>query len=541
MTPLGWLDKAKRLAWRASRSDAAIWAFFFLWNLLWLREYLRLPLFGDAAAYVSVHTYNIYLHPWLPFVTGDFDVGHPTLLYWIAALAWRVFGVSVAVGRIVHLALGAVLLLYVHKTGRRLGLGGAAFWTALMTSWIPILASQTVQFNLDIPYTAFFVAATYYFLRKNRPGRFVLFASAMVLSKLTGFLLLAPMMVLAFSESVRERGLGDWRSHLRRTWLLGVPLVVLAVFCVVRYLATGTVVAKFHANQIALTLDWRRLLVHARVVFRAIAISNDAYLQLPSIVAALALGLFRRPQPPAKADFSWRRYLVFGFLTVAIYSVPHVMRSLYLPMSRHFMVYLPFLCLATGWSLRRFWLWRRPIAVILYVVLCGLLSIHWHPKRAAKNVSNGFLRDVLVNPCAGKGEWGGETDFQWADHAKCMKHFGRYFEKHYPEPTPVLACHPESAVLQHWFNGCVSRPVTVVGEFSAENAARWMSGPGPRLYLRGPLTAVGYSLDEVLERVPLRRIKSWRRHRAYYVLLEYDSTKSAEPTARSTEQDTNRR
>lgn len=520
------VQRISALIRRASRSDLAMLTVFFLWILAWLKRFLDMPYHWDSVGYVSHHTYNIYQHLFLPFVTGDYDVGHPTLIFWISAAAWRIFGVSLKVSHIIIYMFGSLLLLYTYKLGRRLGLGAAAFWAALMMSLIPLIASQTAQFQIDIPFTALFVGTSYYLLRGNRPWRFILFATALLLTKLTGIILLAPMMVWTFADSLRLSGVKDWKSHLHRLLPCAPPVLILGLFFLGRYICTGTIVAKFHSNQIAISSNLTELLGRARNFLYAVTFFNDAYILLP--LTALALILFWRPGRPAvpwrnhkypTSNISWWSFTFYGLITFLIYSIPHILRSFSGQLPRFFMVYLPFICLATGWAFLRFWRLNRLLGAGLFIIVCAVLLFHWHPKYADKFPFR-LSRPLLVNKWVMKGDGSGECNFAWVDFVKVVKRMASYIEKNFPDDPPILAVFPEDASLRRPYNGYVTRPHVVHPAWTVEQSLRLFTGGHVSLCVRTSKSCVSFSMDPLVERVPLRLIMRYERRGAWCALYE---------------------
>jgi hypothetical protein len=518
----------RALTERVCRSDLAMFAFFFVWILVWLRRFLDMPYHWDSVGYVSHHTYTIYQHILLPFVTGDYDVGHPTLIFWISAVAWRIFGVSVTVSHVIIYLFASLLLLYTYKFGRLLGLGGAAFWATLMMSLVPLIASQTAQFQLDIPFAALFTAAAYYLLKGKRSWQFVAFTTALVLTKLQGVLFLGAMMIVVLGDSVYASGLQDWKAHLRRQVPFVVPILALMLFFVGRYIATGTVVAKFHSNQIAMSFSPSSLLRNARSTLNAVIFINDAYLFLALI--GLSLVLFWRPG--ARRDgrtapmpdsypcrISWKRFVLYGIITFPIYTIPQVLRSLYPPLPRYFMMYIPFVCLAAGWAFLRFWRLNRVLSTGLFTILCVILLFHWHPKRAEK-IPLRALKPVLVNKWVLEGDWSGETNFVWVDYVNVVERMASYMEENFPHDPSILAVFPEDAILSRPYNGYVTRPHEV--------RCAWTVGQSQQLFAQGDVglcvrtlkSCMDFSMAPLVEHVPLRLVMRYERRGVWGNLYE---------------------
>jgi len=513
--------------WIAER-DAAMFLFFFLWILLWLNKYLDAPFHWDAVGYVSHHAYNIYENNLFPFITGDYNVGHPTLMFWALAAAWKIFGVSLAVSHIVIFLGGALFLLYTYKIGRRLGLGGAAFWTTLMMSLLPLVASQCAQLQIDVPYAAFFTAASYYILRGDRPGRFIVFATAMVLTKITGVILLAPMALFVLARSIRASGVHDRRARLRRLAPLVVPLAALALFLVLRYVYTGSVEEKFFGKkQTELSFDLERFLSVSPWHFWAILYHGHGYvllgLALAGVVLTACIPRLRKPASalgqtlpaPSGPNVSPGGFALYAVATVVIYLVPHVMRTLYGPIARHYLVFFPLFAMAGGWALGRFWRWNRPVSVILYAAICALLLFHWHPKYA-EDVPFPFLKRFLTYDAVATGAREGETSFQWVDFARTIRRIADYVEETYPEDVVIVAHYPEDVMFSRYYNGYVAHSRRVLPTYDVKQGVNMydrtqflevLKRQKARLYVRSSKSTSSLDIEGILKEVGLRLVR----------------------------------
>jgi hypothetical protein len=525
---------------RAAHSDAVMFGLFFGVILAGLHPYINMPFHWDAVGYVSHHTYNILGHPFLPFVTGNEDTGHPTLIFWLAALLWRVFGVNLWAPRLLMFLFGAMLLLYTYKTGRRLGLGLAgAFIAPLTLSLTPLAASQTAQFQLDIPLTAPFVAAAYYQLKGNRPGRLALFGAAMVLCKLTGILLLIPLMLFALAVSVARNGLAAWKAHLRNQAPFFPPLAALSLFFLLRWISTGTVLAKFaSANQTGISLDLKTLLTRTPYYVCAFVFFNDAYLLLPILVFALLLfwrpGRPAVPQPPAAIPkpaasqlyasqdpprVSWWHFSFLALLVLVLFSIPNILRTAFMVVPRHFLPYLFFLHLATAWAFLRFWRMSKPAGVILLLLLCTVLLFHWHPKYGNRPSLRAF-RPLLQNYWVVNGVKNGEETFEWVDYVYVTKRMAEYIARKYPDDRMILAVYPENAELMYPYAGYVSRPCRVHSAWTAGQFRRAVENNWISLCLFTSHTIIDYDMKAQCKQLSLRLIKCYKRQNAWCALYE---------------------
>jgi len=519
---------------RAGRSDAVMFGVFFGWILAWLHPYINMPFHWDAVGYVSHHTYEIYKHPLLPFVTGNFDTGHPTLVFWLAALLWRVFGVNLWAPRLLMFGFGATLLLYTYKTGRRLGLGVAAALVAPLTlSLTPLVASQTAQFQLDIPLTALFAASAYYQLKGNRPGRLALFGAAVVLCKLAGILLLIPLMAFALTISASRNGLAGWKAHLRSQAPYFPPLAALALFLILRRLCTGTVLTNVpNYNQVGMTFDMGSFLGKIPHFAYAFTFFNEAYLLLPFL--ALALLLFWRPGRPAipkpSADttpapwlcpprISWWHFSFLALLVFVLYAIPNILRTTCTPLPRYFLSYLFFLHLGMAWAVLRFWRTWKPSGALLLLFLCTVLLFHWHPKHGNRPFLRVF-RPLLQNQWVLASGRNGEETFEWVDYVYVTKRMMQLVEKEYPNDRIILAVYPESAELMRPYTGYVSQPRLIHAAWTPDQFRQAFNDSRISLCLFTSQSCVNYDMKAMCTEISLRLVKRYKRQKAWCALYE---------------------
>jgi hypothetical protein len=398
---------------------------------------------------------------------------------------------------------------------------------------------------MDIPLTGLFAASAYYQLKGNRPGRLAFFGAAMVLCKLTGILLLVPLMVFALITSIGQEGWRGWKSHARHLAPFAFPIASLALFLLARYFHAGTIVARFHENQGGMSFGWRSFLAKTPYYLISFTFYNDAYLLIPVLV--LALILFWRPGRPAipkrPADdafhaegatfFSWRQFALLGVLVLAFYSVPHILKTYFMPLPRYFLCFLPFLHLATAWAFYRFWLTWKPAAVLLVLLLCAILLFHWHPKHASPKYLRAF-QPLLQNHWIVTGAKNGEETFEWVDYVYVTKRMMNRIERKYPDHYRVVAVYPESEELRQPYCGYVSRPRLVYEAWTASQFRQAVEQGWVSLCLFTSLNNPGYSMEAMCKEYSFREVKRYHRHNAGCVLYEippYPNSRTSNPSS----------
>lgn len=202
-----------------------------LWLLLVRAGPLSLPYFWDEAdvyvpgsIWVAEHGLNV-----TPGVfPDDYSRGHPPLLYFIAGVAFALFGSTPAVGHLVVLpftvlALAGTYLLGAAAFGRRVGVAAA-----LLLGSTPLFLSIGAMLLPEPPLVALTVLALLMFVR-GRLLACALFGSAAVLLKETGIFTAGAIAGGVLWDGWRRGALGS-RETIGRGALVSAPLVVLCGF-----------------------------------------------------------------------------------------------------------------------------------------------------------------------------------------------------------------------------------------------------------------------------------------------------------------------
>ncbi len=192
-----------------------------------------LPFWGDSIASVSKAAIRIYdeglQHPWN---YTDADPGHPTLFPWLIALGWKIFGYALWVPH----ALMALTLFACARLMYLLASPLSEEWKSALLLLLfvsPLTISQGVSISLQLPLTAFFLAA-FYNWRKKYFGWFMFYASCMVLTHLQGVLLLA---TLSFFEVWKQKF--NIPNLVKSAVYFFVPVGAFVIWCFVHYLEFG--------------------------------------------------------------------------------------------------------------------------------------------------------------------------------------------------------------------------------------------------------------------------------------------------------------
>jgi hypothetical protein len=179
--------------------------------VLW--RFRDVPYYWDALGYVFPHSLDIYRSGLNPILTR-YDVGHPTLYYFLTAIIMKIAGVSPLAGHLATWLFSSIFVLFAYLTGRDLGLNrfAAIGATATILSF-PLVFASLLQMQLDYPMTAMQLAAIWCWA-KRRWGWYFLFGGMACLLKLYGFLFVPPLLFGCFLASGRS-----WRNGERSRFL----------------------------------------------------------------------------------------------------------------------------------------------------------------------------------------------------------------------------------------------------------------------------------------------------------------------------------
>jgi small-conductance mechanosensitive channel len=210
---------------------------------------LRLPFYWDEVAHViplSVHVLKNNFSPILEMPEGDRsrenfygliqDPGHPPLVFLLIALAFKIFGVSLATAHSLNMIFCWMAIFFTYAFARRLFGRGQAIGAALTLFTSPLFFAVSGTVHLTMATTAF-TAASIYFAVARREAPFAVTASCMMLTRANGFLAYPGMLAYLF-YSLWD---GKWKSTLKKLLPYLIPVAVYAAWMVFHYAETGYV------------------------------------------------------------------------------------------------------------------------------------------------------------------------------------------------------------------------------------------------------------------------------------------------------------
>jgi 4-amino-4-deoxy-L-arabinose transferase-like glycosyltransferase len=200
---------------------------------------LHSPHFWDSLTFVAGAHY-ILANEFSPILPPTEDYGHPVLLLEAVALAWRVFGESLYVAHALMLVFAFVALYATYLLGAHLYGWQTGAVAALLLMLYPLFRTQSSLVLLDMPVAAFTALAALFLVRNNVLG-FALTASAMVLTKASGIVLVPAALVYVLLTYRKHRS-WCWLT----TWVVAclVVVAVLASWFVFHGRVTGWISAE---------------------------------------------------------------------------------------------------------------------------------------------------------------------------------------------------------------------------------------------------------------------------------------------------------
>lgn len=418
-----------------------------LWVALVRPGPLSLPYFWDesdvyvpGARWVAEHDLDV-----TPGVfPDDYSRGHPPLLYFLAAVAFRFFGTDPTVGHLVVLpftvlALVATYLLGAALFGRRVGASAAVLLGAT-----PLFMSIGNMLLPEVPLTALAALSLFAFAR-GRLVLAVLAGVAAVWMKETGIFAAGAVGIGVLFDAWRRRAL---RESWHRIALATVPLFALLAFFVWQRVHAGYYIFPHHQDLFA---DRPLELANVLTVWPSIVLRHGRWIVFLGALAALAL---KTSVPAPTRDERW---------------VP--MRSAVI------VACLALVLLNAVFFTKMFWLDRYalPAHPGLLVCACGALFAGFRAvaERARRWVAAGVVVAAsLLGTLSMRAEAPPDSEELTFAYADVIATHRRAFAALGPQDAPVLTTWPMTVELEEPYLGYVDRPLETIHARSAERADR---------------------------------------------------------------------
>jgi len=303
-------------------------------GLLWM------PYYWDEVGQFIPATWDLYSSARLIPVSATPNVHPPAVMAYVA-LAWKIFTPSIVTARCAMLLLGTLLLagaflLSVELCGSVPGL--PAFFAALALAFSPLVYTQSLLVQLDLPAAALTCLTLYLFLAE-RHWLAVASACLLVMAKETGILL--PLL------------LGGWLAverRFRRASAYLIPAALLAAWLIYLHGRTGSWLgnSEFARYNLAWTMRPSHIAFSLARRFHFIFVGNFHWIGTLGVIAGLYAGRFRRRR--------WAVAGAFALLHVVLVSVlgGAVLERYMLPVLPIF--YAAALAGFSAWTVNRRWI-----------------------------------------------------------------------------------------------------------------------------------------------------------------------------------------
>lgn len=326
--------------------------------------YFSVPQYWDAFHVVTgaEHVLENGFRPFLPMWWDN--SGHPVLFFEILALAWLVLGQTLWVSHLLIALFAFTVIYFTYRIGHLLYGRKVGLIAAVLLLFFPLFRTQAAVVVLDLPTAAFTVCAIYFLLTSRTP-LYLLFASAAVLTKETGALLVPAVLVYVF--------LRDYRRKTTRTLLIDVMVHSIPAWVLVSWFwyhaaATGWVAPPGRLSLREILLSYLPPTLFAREgVFISFLQLSWQFLGKQFLIGLLSLTII-------VSGFSWRAFsaslqhgLTWRGLRAALRAQPFwqgrtqvgVVVLLGLPIVTHL------LFMASNWRLHRYLLPEYPLYFVL--------------------------------------------------------------------------------------------------------------------------------------------------------------------------------
>jgi hypothetical protein len=516
---------------------------------------LDLPHFWDSMTFVAGAEF-LLANGFSPVLPRAEDYGHPVLLQEILALAWRVFGESVHVSHLVMVGFAFVTVYWTYLIGKSLYSWRTGLMAAVLLLFYPLFRAQSSLVLLDVPTAAFSVLAINGLVR-GRTLWFVLSASAMVLTKATGVVLVPA--ALAYVFITRHK----YSSPVSLAVMLGlhsVPLFVVGAWFWFHVHLTGWVSVPDNLGWLAvpegispgtLLLDYvPRMLFGRDGVVAGIARTAVADFGVRFMIGILTLfivahslsirsvrQLLDRSRPRAflrqalslnSISRAWG-----GAANLVIFGVPILLQlglmAITTSLHRYLVPEYPMFFVAGAYAMRRVLRDERLIAGVSMVTL-AIFTIGW---------STPWLGSSLTSPSNGA----------FVDFVDLDRQASAFIEAHYADRV-VLAGWPQYVELAMPALGYVEQPVRVVAPvgIQARQQARvqalnggWFADPATiqsqdfdLLYYSARANPPDAELlRSLVQRFDLMRIAEFSRNADYVAIYAANEVASAYDTSRT--------
>jgi 4-amino-4-deoxy-L-arabinose transferase-like glycosyltransferase len=417
-------------------NDILVGILLLLTILISQADVLNLPYHWDVMAYVFDYSDAIFRNNLWPFpIVEEGDPGHPPFYFELWAIAWKLFGRDLLVSHLIGVTFAWLAVFYTYLFGKRiLHDSTIGFLAASLLLFNPLSFAQFRTLNLAVPLTALLIMSTYYVLCKRHIA-FILYASALALTKAYGFVFVTILLFLNFIVfDIRQAK--SAKSLAAKYMLLSIPIQLYFLWFFLHLRLTGILLnSKKFSHTRGLHSSIGDVLNSLRGRFRAHLLEVN---RLPALGIVLAWVPFR------SGDSSpYRRIIIL--LTAGVLANLLWLSMIQAWIPRYAMPAYPYVFILGATGIRK----------LLKVKNIALLSLGW-----AIILLTFFSFGAGYNlHRTGYGSF--EENLEYIDVIAINKEVCEYIETNFPTQK-VRASWPLSHALRNPYLGYVTEPINVV-------------------------------------------------------------------------------
>lgn len=213
---------------------------------------LSLPYFWDEAWPYSVAVGTLYDHglSFMPdAIPAEISRGHPLMFFFLAAGWMKIFGVGQVSGHCFALLVSALTVTSIYIFCRRFFSERVGFIAGLMFSCQAIFISQAT-FLLPEMLMALWTLLAFYFYFSGSKIWFIVFASAMLLTKESGAVLVLTLALYELVSFAIQRN-KSVKSFILKVILISAPVLIAGIYFVIQKVVHGWFLFPFHMQYIS--------------------------------------------------------------------------------------------------------------------------------------------------------------------------------------------------------------------------------------------------------------------------------------------------
>ena len=219
--------------------DSCLLLFFILLAVLSKMSVFNMPYFWDENAYFdgALAVYNNHLNPFVEFWSYK-----PPFIFLLMAVAYKIFGYSVFITRLIISLFAGLSLCFTFLLGRKLYNSVVGFGAAVLLFFSPLFFAQSGLFHCAVPFTAISLAVLYYYF-KNSIRLYWLFSVLLLLTKEIGVLVIISV---SFYDLIIQKK--NVKESVMRQMVLLSPLLVFVIWMLLNQKFLGWFLWPYNAS-----------------------------------------------------------------------------------------------------------------------------------------------------------------------------------------------------------------------------------------------------------------------------------------------------